>query len=152
MPGSGAVQLRRGENLLDTRLFQRQTCREVVREPLLPGGRHWRFSYLVLGRLRTTLPESILPGQCRSRCYQYFRRVLILSRKPDGGRLPGQFLDLDLRPQIHRPLDPGCQIPLRPQVKYPKPNCHHALWMTRRHQSRSLVCSCSEDRPGLVGK
>ena len=67
-PGSGAVQLRRGENLLDTRLFQRRTCREVVREPLLPGGGHRRFSYPVLGRLRTTLLELILPGQCRSRC------------------------------------------------------------------------------------
>ena len=84
-PGPRAVHLRQGKNLLDPRLFQGWTCCKVVREPLSPGGEHWHLSNSILNRLRTTIPESILSSQCRSRHHQHFGGVFILSRKPDGG-------------------------------------------------------------------
>jgi len=43
------------------------------------------------------------------------------------------FPDPSLGRQIHRSLDPGGEILLRPQAEYPEPNCHHALWTTHRH-------------------
>ena len=87
--GPRAVHLRRGKNLLDPHLLQGWTCCEVVREPLLPGGGHWHFSNSILGQLRTTIPESILSGQCKSGCHQHFGRVFVLSRELDGGQLLG---------------------------------------------------------------
>ena len=87
MPGPRAVYLRRGKNLLDPRLLQEWTCYKVVREPLSLGGGHWHLSNSILDQLRTTIPESILSGQCRSRRHQHFGGVFILSRKLDGGQL-----------------------------------------------------------------
>ena len=131
--GPGAVHLRRGKNLLDPCLLQGWTCCEVVREPLSPGGRHWHLPNSILDRLRTTIPESILSGQCRSGCHQHFGGVFILSRKPDSGRLLRQFPDLSLGRRIHRPPDLGGQILPRTQIEHPKSDCHHALWTTYRH-------------------
>jgi len=124
----------------------------VVQKPFLPESRHWCFSYLILGRLQTTVPESVLSGQCGSKYHQYFGRVLVLSKKLDSGRLLGQLPDLSLRRWLHRPLDPGSKIPLRTQVEHPKLDCHNALWTTHRHQSRGLVHSSLEDRPSAIGK
>jgi len=124
----------------------------VVQEPLLPGNRHWHLSYSILDWFQTTVLESILSSQHGSGCYQYFGKLFVLSRKPDSGQLLGQFPDLDLGHQIHRPPDPGGKIPQRPQVENLKPNRHYALWTTCRHWSGSLVHSCLEDWPGTVGK
>jgi len=84
-------------------------------------------------RLQTTIPESILSSQCRSRRHQHFGGVFILSRKLDGGRLLRQFPDLSLRPQIHRPPDLGGQIPPWTQIECPKSDHHHVLRTTYRY-------------------
>ena len=127
-------------------------CCEVVQESLLPGGRHWHLPNLILDWLWITIPESILSGQCRSKCHQHFGGVFILSRKPDSRRLLRQFPNLSLRPQIHRPLDLGGQILLQAQIECPKSDYHHVLQTTCRLWSGGLVCSSPEDRPDAVGK
>ena len=53
--------------MLYLRLVPEQFSCEVVREPLSPGSGHWHLFYLILGPLRTTIPEPILFSQCRSR-------------------------------------------------------------------------------------
>ena len=133
MPGPGAVHLRQGKNLLDPCLLQGWTCCEVVREPLSPGGRHQHFSNSILDRLRTTIPESILFSQCRSRRYQHFGGVFILSWEPNSRQLLGQFPNLSLRRRIHRPPDLGSQILLRTQIECPESDHHYTFRTTRRH-------------------
>ena len=150
MPSSGAVQLQWGENLLDPCLLQGWTGCQVVWEPLLLGSGHWHLLYSILDQLRATILESILPGQHRSRCYQHFGGVFILSRKPDSGWLLKQFPDPDLRCRIHGPLDPSGKIPLQTQIEHPKSNRYHALWTTHRHWSGGLVCNSPEDQPGTI--
>ena len=133
------------KNLLDPHLLQGWMCCEVVWESLSLGGGHWHLPNLILDQLWTTIPESILFGQHRSRCYQYFGGVFVLSRKLDSRWLLRQFPDLSLRCQIHQPLDLSGQILLWTQIEHPKSDCHHALRMTYRHWSRGLVCSSLED-------
>ena len=140
------------KDFLDPCLLQGWTSCKVVREPLLPRGRHWHFSHSVLDWLWTTVPKSVLFSQRGVGCHQHLERVFILSRKSDGGWLLRQFPDPGLRRRIHRPLDPCGEVPLRPQVKHLEPNCYHALRTTRRHGSEGLVCSCPEDQPGEIGK
>ena len=124
----------------------------MVRDPFSLGGGHWHLSNLILDRLQTTIPESILSSQCKSGRHQHFGEVFVLSRKLDGGRLLRQLSDPSLGCQIHRPSDLGGQIPLWTQIEHPKSDRHHALWMTCRHGSGGLVRSSLEDRPGAVGK
>ena len=151
-PGPRAVHLRQGKNLLDPHLLQGWTCCKVVQEPLSPGGGHWHFSNSILDRLRTTIPESILSYQCRSRRHQHFGGVFILSRKPDSGRLLRQLPDPSLRRWIHGPPDLGGQILSQTQIERPKSDRHYTLWTTCRHSFGGLVRSSLEDRPGAVGK
>ena len=132
-PGPGAVHLRQGKNLLDSRLLQGWMCYKVVREPLSPGGGHWHLSNSILDRLRTTILESILSGQHGSGRCQHFGGVFILSRKPDSRRLLRQLPDPSLRCRIHGPLDLGGQISSRTQIERPKSDRHYALWTTCRH-------------------
>ena len=150
--GPGAVHLQRGKNLLDPCLLQGWTYCEVVREPLSPGGGHWHLLNSILDRLRTTIPESILSSQCKSRRHQHFGGVFILLRKPDSGRLLRQLPDPSLGRQIYGPLDLGGQILPRTQIEHPKSDRHYALQTICRHGSGGLVCSSLEDRPGAVGK
>ena len=131
--GPGAVHLQREKNLLDPCLLQGWTCCKVVREPLLLGGEHRHFSNSILDRLRTTILESVLPGQYRSGCYQYFGGVFILSRKPDGRQLLRQLPDPSLGRRIHGPPNLGGQISSRTQIEHLKSDRHYALRTTCRH-------------------
>jgi len=125
---------------------------KVVQEPLFPGSRHWYLPNSILDRLQVTIPESILPSQCRNRHHQHVRGVFILSRKPDSGQLLRQFPNPNLGHQIHRPPDSSGKILLWTQIEHPKPNRYYALWITYRHRSGGLVRSSPEDWLGMVGK
>ena len=101
LPGPRAIHLQRGKGTLGSHVLQGRSRCQIVQESLQTESRHWYLSPSNLGWLQPTIPDPVLPGQCRSRHYQFLRGIILPPRESDSRWLLKWFPDLSLQCWIY---------------------------------------------------